>query len=77
MKKYKCRLCGSKNVQELKWVNANNQQISQLEENDLNVIGTWEKCKDCYSGQQMSIKLKWHIGPDYPLIIEAERNLDQ
>ena len=52
MKKYKCRLCGSKNVQELKWIDSNTQQISKLEEKDLDIIGNWEKCKDCYLTEQ-------------------------
>tara|TARA_R110001583_G_scaffold50726_3_gene158434 strand:- start:295 stop:543 length:249 start_codon:yes stop_codon:yes gene_type:complete len=68
MQKYKCRLCESKNVQELKWVDSNTQQISELEEKDLNIIGNWEKCKDCYLGQP-SIR-------HYPLIIKDDQKLN-
>ena len=69
MEKYKCRLCGSKNVQEIKWVNPNTQKISKLEEKDLDIIGNWEKCKDCYRTEQSPLiiieddqKLNAHIG---------------
>ena len=70
MEKYKCRLCGSKNVQEIKWVNPNTQQISKLEEKDLDIIGNWEKCKDCYLTEYSPLiiiieddqKLNAHIG---------------